>query len=171
VAAAAAGLVTHRSADENDGIAPGCGPAIDEPLRPAGFSAAFLADGVQLYHMVGEREEGGHKPERLPAEVLVQAGGNDIDPAISEMLTEVHDAFVEELNLLDPYHLYARTEPRLDVIGIGGRVGFELNSVMSPHNGRLAPRIEGRLKNLHREPSVHGASHAPDQLLCLSREH
>jgi len=66
-----------------------------------------MADGLELVHELGIREEVGHDAERQPAEVLIEAGDDDAHTAVCERQRRIDDATVEELHLVDADHIVA----------------------------------------------------------------
>ena len=61
-----------------------------------------MADGLQLVHELGVREELRHRAEGKAAEVLVEPGDDDADAAIREVERAARRRLAEELHLVDP---------------------------------------------------------------------
>ena len=108
MAAAAARFVLLRGADD-DGLARvRRRSTVDEPLRRRRRTAAAVADGLELVHELGMREELGHRSERESPEVLVEPGDDHPrrlrPPARAPAPTT---SSLEELHLVDPDDLEA----------------------------------------------------------------
>src|SRR5437764_629184 len=82
VARAAARLIALRRTHQNSRIVPRGGPAVDQALSTARVPPAHLADGMQLQHVVRQREQPRHKAEGQPTEILVEPGRIDRDAAV-----------------------------------------------------------------------------------------
>ena len=101
MAAAAPRLVLLGRAD-HDGVSGVRGrPAVHEPLRGRRRTAAAVTDGLQLVDELRVGEQQRHRAERLPPEVLVEAGGDDSRSALGERERGLHDRRLEELHLVD----------------------------------------------------------------------
>ena len=107
------------------GLVPAGGSAIHQPLRSAGLFAADFADRVQFHHVFCERHEKRHEPERLAAEILVQACDDHLDATIGKPLAQGHDAVIEKLDLFDRYKLRVGGEAALDGATVGDGGGCE----------------------------------------------
>ncbi len=66
-----------------------------------------MADGLQLVDELRVREEFRHRPERQPAEVLIEPGDDHARPAVGQLERAGDDAVAEELRLVDPDHVEA----------------------------------------------------------------
>ena len=88
VAASTAGFIAFRRPNQDNGVIPGGGPPVDQPLRSARFTAALLTDRVKLKDVVGNGEQPGHEAEGLPAKVLVQPGYDDVESAFRHSLAQ-----------------------------------------------------------------------------------
>src|SRR5207237_808494 len=90
-------------------------------------AAAAMADSFELVDELRDAEQRRHAAERLPAEVLREAGRDDARPACDELLDRLDDPVVEELHLVDPDRVVARREAwhvhvRLPVLEAEARV-------------------------------------------------
>ena len=84
VAAAAARLVLLVRAHHDRLARVRRGLPVDEPLRRRRRAAAAMANGLELVDELGVDEQRRHGAEREPAEVLVEAGGDDADADVGE---------------------------------------------------------------------------------------
>ena len=60
-----------------------------------------MAHRLELVHELGEAEQRRHRAERLPAEILGEAGGNHPGAASDQRVDRVDDPEIEELGLVD----------------------------------------------------------------------
>jgi hypothetical protein len=67
-----------------------------------------MADGLELVHELGMRQELGDGAERKAPEVLVETGDDDARAAVGQLERRGDDRRLEELHLVDPDHV----EPR-----------------------------------------------------------
>ena len=67
--------------------------------------SAAHTDGMLLAHIVGNGTQGRHGTEGLSLEVEVEPCHDDAHTAGRKFLTDIHNARVEELCLVNAYHL------------------------------------------------------------------
>jgi hypothetical protein len=84
---------------------------------------------------------------------------------------DVHDARVEELDLVHANDLHADLDARQQLVTRGDRERLEATLVARHDFIRREAVIEDRLEHLHPLPRDHGAPQAADELLRLSGEH
>ena len=170
IAGAAARLVRVERADLDRRPVERCGLAVDEPLRARRGAAAAMADGLQLVDELGHAEEQRHRPERLAAEVAVQARGDDPLAPEHHLLNRVDDLGLEELRLVDPD----------DVVPLGAaqRVADAVDRDRTHARAGVADDVrdvvavvDPRLHDQHALARDLGAAQAPDELLALAAEH
>ena len=129
MAVAASSLVRVERADDDRLTRVRRGLAVDEPLGRRRRAAATVADGLELVDELGAREELGHRPEGLSAEVLVEPGGDYPNAALGERERSVDDRRLEELHLVDPDDVAA------------SRPGDELRAAVDRDGGHAHPRV------------------------------
>lgn len=82
----------------------------NDTVRDIGQVTASYTDGVYLGYLIGYGTEGRHGAERYSLEVHVQSGYDDPYAPVGQFVTDIHQTFVEELCLVDAYHVNFRTE-------------------------------------------------------------
>gem|GEM_PF-6592947 len=101
MACAAAGFVAFGCSDEDDGVVPLSGFAVDDALGVAGGATALHADCAEFDDFIGGGEEFGHGAERLATEILIEPGDHDFFADVGEVDEVIDDGFVEELDFFD----------------------------------------------------------------------
>src|SRR5690606_14742879 len=104
----AAGLVGLGPADLDRGPLGGRWVAIDQALVACCELSAYDADGVELVHLLGDREECPHGAKRLSPEVHIRARDNHPNTMIGEVRDHTDNARIEELHLVDSDDLRIR---------------------------------------------------------------
>ena len=72
---------------------------------------------MDLVHLLGDREEGGHRTERDAPVVHVEPGYDHPFAEIRQVPTYSGERLIEELRLVDSHHLGPRIEAGHDFIG------------------------------------------------------
>ena len=170
VAVAAAGLVRVERADDDRLARVRRGHAVDEALRRRRRAAAAMADGLELVDELGAREELGHRPERLSAEVLVEPGRDHSDAALGECERGVDDRRLEELHLVDPDHV-AAARPGDELRAAVDRDGRHPHACVTDDVRRVVAVVDPGLEEEHPLPGDLRAAQPADHLLALAAEH
>ncbi len=109
---AAAGLVVLCGTDEDGGGRGWGGLPVYEALGPGGIPSADVADGSELYNLVGDGEQAGHGAEGLSSEILVESGRDDLVSGVGEALKGVRYSCVEKLRLFYGHEVRPRPDGR-----------------------------------------------------------
>src|SRR5947199_13898 len=141
---AAARLVGIESADDDRRAVGRRRVPVDESLRHRGRSAAAVADGLELVDELRTAQELGERSERPPAEVLVEARGDDARSPCDQHVDHEHDLGGEELHLVDPDHVVAVGEPR-NVLGPRDGDGAHLRAGVADDVADVVAVVDARL--------------------------
>ncbi len=130
VAAAASGLVALCASHLDGWAFRGRRASVDEALVPGGQVAAYVADGVKLIDLLGDGEQLRDWPKRFAPEIHVRTRHDDPDSTIRQGIDNLHDAYVQELGLVDRYDFHVLPHGFGDLNGGGDRDGFGFMSVV-----------------------------------------
>ena len=164
-AVAAEGLVNVFLAQEDEVV------ALAEAVRVVRERAAADADGVHLLHVLGDGHQARHGPEGLAEVVGVESGGDHAHAAVGQGLADFHEAFVEELRLVDADHFHVGAD-FFEHLGGGadGGGGDFMEVVRDDFDVGVAFVYDG-LEDGDLLVGELGAAEAPDQLFGLAGEH
>ena len=132
--------------------------------------AATHADSVGLIHILGNSHQCGHRSERYALKVHIQTGTDNADTALGEFGADLHDAHVEELRLVDTYHVNVVCQQQDRLARLHGR---GLNDIVIVGNDVLlaVAHINSRLEDLHTLLGKLRTFHPTDEFFCLTGEH
>src|SRR5688572_17348206 len=148
------------------------GSSVDEALIAAGRPAAHHADRVELVDHFGDRQQLGHRPEGLSAEIYVGAGDDHAQSTLRERRRELHDSAIEKLRFIDADDLRVDLEAGADLLCGVDRHGFDRPSIVARHGvDPRIPRVQMGLEYLRFLPRDDRAPHPPNELLAFPAEH
>ena len=164
VAVAAEGLVDVFFAEEDQVL------ALDEAVGMVREGAAADADGVHFLHVLGDRHQARHGPERLAEEVGVEAGHDDAYAAVGQRLAHVDERVVEELGLVHADDLHVRGDLE-HVGGVADGGGGDLMEVVGDDFDVGVALVHAGLEDGYFLVGELGAAQAPDEFFGLAGEH
>jgi hypothetical protein len=92
---------------------------VDQALVSGGQVSATDADGMELVHLFGDRQELRNRAKGLSPKIHVGSGHNHSDPPVCQGVGDPHHARIQELGLIDGDNL----SPGQDRLGYLNRVG------------------------------------------------
>src|SRR3989454_12015294 len=147
-------------------------PSVHETLVAARRAAAHHADSLELVDDLGDRDQGGHRAERHPAEIHVDPRQHDPHAAVGEIVGGGDDPVVQEPHFVHGDHLGVGSHRADHALGAIHRLGLDRAAVVSAH--RVQPGVAGvqvRLENLDALFGNDRSSNPTDQLFALAGEH
>jgi hypothetical protein len=129
-----------------------------------------MADGLELVHELGMRQELRHGAERQPAKVLIETRGDDARSASGKVERRGHDSRIEELHLVDPDDVVSRCERDELRDRRDGYRGHAHSSVADDICG-VIPVVDPGLEDDDVLPRDLRAPEPPDHFLALAAEH
>ncbi len=112
----------------------------------------------------------GRGPNGQTPEILVEPGGDHADAALRERQRRVHDARLEELDLVDPDDV-AATRPGDELRAAVDRYGRHAHARVADDVGCVVAVVDPRLEEEHALPGDLRAPESTDHLLALAAEH
>ncbi len=165
VTAAAPGFIGSCRADYDKLV------ALDQPLGIGGLRTAARANGVDLVHLFGHRQQLRHRPKRYPPVIHVEAGHDHPFAEVGQVPAHPRQPIVEELRLIDAHDLRPGVETRHDLVG----AVHELTGHPHLRVGNDIPLgvavVELGFEDLDPLPGDHRPFEKPNQLLRLARKH
>ena len=158
-------------ADHDDRLVVEGRDAVDDALSSRRRLAADDADRFELVDLLREREQRRHGPERLAAEVEVEARADDAMAARDELAHHADDRVVEELHLVDADDRRVRRHQLQDLLADEHRARLERVAVVRAHELAVEADVDGRLEHLDGAARDDRTPHTADELLALSAEH
>src|SRR2546430_8638499 len=147
-------------------------PSVHETLVAARRAAAHHADSLELVDDLGDREQGGHRAERQPAEIHVDPRQHDPDAAVGEIVGGDDDPVVQELHFVHGDHLGVGSHRADHALGAIHRLGLDRATVVRADGVEPGvPGIEVRLEDLDALFGNDRSSNPTDQLFTLAGEH
>jgi len=168
---AGARFVALLGADEDDRVVVRGRTPVDDALCARRWFAAHHADGGELVHAFGHREQRRHRAERLAAEIQVQPGADDAPTFGCQMIDDARQIGVEELRLIDADDRGVGGDASQQFHGRGNRRGVDAAAVVRAHLIDGVTIVDGRLEHLYLLARDHRAPQPANQLFALAAEH
>lgn len=135
-----------------------------------GQIAAFDADGVHFGHVLGYGHELWHGAEWYAFEVHVESGYNDAFTTVGQFVAYLDNGIVEELCLVDAYHLCVGGHEQYAAGRLDGGGGYGIGIVRHDVVVGIAG-VDSRLVDFDTLAGYAGTLQAAYEFLGFAREH
>ena len=139
-------------------------------MTDVGQVSALDADGVNLGDVVGDGTEGGHGTEGDASEVHVEAGDDDTDATVGQLVADVGQSGVQELGFVDADNVDVAAEQE----DAGRRVDGRRKDVVLVVTDDILFRVsdvDGRFEDFYFLTGKFGTAQSPYEFFGLTREH
>ena len=143
---------------------------VDNAMADVGQVSALDADGVNLGDVVGDGTEGGHGTEGDASEVHVEAGDDDADTTVGQLVADVGQSGVQELGFVDADNVDVAAEQE----DAGRRVDGRRKDVVLVVTDDILFRVsdvDGRFEDFYFLTGKFGTAQSPYEFFGLTREH